>query len=170
MERRRKCEQSLTHERLVELVNYDAETGEFSWRQTRSGRRSGTFGFVEKNGYSRVCIDGERYLLHRLAWFYVTGKFPVNQLDHIDRNNGNNRFFNLREATSSENNMNVGVRQSNSSGATNIWYEPDRMKFRVGVKARGKTHYAGRFDTFDAALVARNDLVQKLHQEFGVLL
>ncbi|MFW4291481.1 HNH endonuclease [Salmonella enterica subsp. enterica serovar Paratyphi C] len=46
-------------------------------------------------GYIRIYINKKWYLAHRLAWLYVTGKWPINVIDHINRNKADNRFINL---------------------------------------------------------------------------
>ena len=53
--------------------------------------------------YQRITIGGYDYYAHRLAWFYVYGEWPVNELDHIDEDKENNAIDNLREATHAEN-------------------------------------------------------------------
>jgi hypothetical protein len=159
----------ITQKRLKEVVTYDPETGKFCWKQTRSGRRSGIFGSIDANGYGRVCIDGKRYLLHRLAFLYMTGKFPENHVDHVDRVKLNNAWVNLRNAVPVENNRNVGMRVVNTSGATGVWWEKDRCKFRVGIKAGGRTIYGSRHNDFESAIQQRNEMVVKYHADFGVL-
>ena len=64
-------------ERLKEVVSYDMTSGEFTWigrgRGIRTGRQAGS---VEPNGYRVIRIDGADHYAHRLAWFWVNGKFP----------------------------------------------------------------------------------------------
>jgi hypothetical protein len=43
--------------------------------------------------------------LHRLAFALVTGRWP-HMIDHEDRNPSNNKWFNLREVNSSQNQKN----------------------------------------------------------------
>jgi hypothetical protein len=81
----------LTQERLKELFNYDPVTGFF----TRLKRTSSNTIIGEKvggniNGYLRVSIDNKFYLLHRLAFLYMEGEFPIEFVDHIDGCGSNN--------------------------------------------------------------------------------
>ena len=54
-------------------------------------------GSVHSTGYVRIGIDGRKYTSHRLAWLYVHGVWPSDQIDHINRNRSDNRIANLRE-------------------------------------------------------------------------
>jgi hypothetical protein len=100
----------LTRRRLRELIDYDPATGAFSWRVSRqrvnAGDRAGTLSVY---GYRVICIDGACYRGGRLAWFYVRGRWPREQIDHRDRDRANDRFENLRLATQLLNNQNRGA-------------------------------------------------------------
>jgi len=89
-------------------------------------------------------------LAHRLAFLYMEGVFPPNQVDHIDRNRKNNRWENLRTATNAENCRNrtgvIGVYENKKTGG---WYAS------IGVE--GKSKYLGYFKTKEDALKARQD-------------
>lgn len=90
----------LTQARLKELFHYDKETGAFTHIKARRGVRVGKIlGCLANNGYLVIRADGKLYLAHRLAWMYVHGAFPPDQLDHINRMRTDNRLCNLRLAT-----------------------------------------------------------------------
>jgi len=75
----------LTQEKLREYLIYSPETGEFKWRKNRGRARSGGLaGAPDRNKYIRVWIYGQKYLAHRLAWFYMTGTWPDEQIDHCN--------------------------------------------------------------------------------------
>ena len=91
----------LTAQRLREALHYDPETGVFTWAtavssKTVPGARAGNQHIA---GYFRIRLDGYSYKAHRLAWLYMTGAWPAECIDHINRNNSDNRFSILREAT-----------------------------------------------------------------------
>lgn len=83
----------LTHARLRELLDYNAETGVFTWRVSRQGhcKAGSAAGARRHDGYIRICVDQRRVWGHRLAWFYVHGEWPSQQIDHINGNPSDNR-------------------------------------------------------------------------------
>lgn len=99
----------LTQERLKELLEYNSDTGEFtcikdSGTKWKAGKVAGHHHW---NGYIVIGIDSKSYKAHRLAFFYMTGKWPTHQVDHINGKRSDNRFVNLREATPSQNQQNL---------------------------------------------------------------
>lgn len=102
----------LTHARLLELLHYDPDFGEFRNRVRRG--QIGLAGFRTASehgrGYRTLKVDGRKYLAHRLAWFYVHGEWPPRglEIDHVNRVRDDNRISNLRVVTRSENNRNRG--------------------------------------------------------------
>lgn len=94
----------LVHSDVLELLDYDIETGVFTWKKQRRGVRVGIpLGTCNGFGYLRITVLGQSYYAHRLAWFYVHGFWPKNEVDHINSIRSDNRICNLREATTSEN-------------------------------------------------------------------
>lgn len=97
----------ISRERLKELFSYDPETGVFLHLVgNRRIKRGASAVGITSRGYARVYILGRSYCAHRLAWLYVYGRWPLEELDHIDRNKLNNRIDNLREVTHYENILN----------------------------------------------------------------
>ena len=89
---------SLTAERLREQLRYDAETGVFTRRVGRGHARAGDMaGTVHRTGYVRISIDGGKYTAHHLAWLYVHGVWPSDQIEHINRKRSDNRLVDLKE-------------------------------------------------------------------------
>lgn len=99
----------MTQDELQKLLNYDPYSGVFTWKQYRNqlALKGGIAGNIRPDGYIQIKVKGKLYLAHRLAWLYVTGKWPSMDIDHIDGGRRNNRFSNLREATRSENKHNT---------------------------------------------------------------
>lgn len=107
---------TLTHARLLDLLDYDPETGVFTRRQAVGKLKAGAvFGSKNGHGYLHGWLDGRNlYKCHQLAWFYVHGEWPPRPLDHRDRNRANNRISNLRLTNHIENGQNQVGRKAGS--------------------------------------------------------
>lgn len=103
----------LTHARLRELIHYDPDTGVMTWRIARRAQAppGDVAGGPTQKGYWHIRIDGTLYKRHRLAWLYMTETTPSEEVDHINRKAGDDRFTNLRLATPSDNKCNQGIPQ-----------------------------------------------------------
>lgn len=150
----------ITHKRLKELLHYDPDTGVFTWAVPRKG--TGGVGSVAgrsnpSNKYWEICIDYRRYLAHRLAWLYMTGEWPNEDIDHIDRNRTNNAFRNLREATRSQNLWNTGARGTQVNGA----------RWQAVISTRGVKSCLGTYDTEQEAHEVYVAAATKLRGEFA---
>lgn len=103
----RRFRNDIAHDRLKEVLSYDPLTGAFMWLARRGRQALGTnAGTTQNEGYVVIRVDGVRYLAQRLAWFYMTGKWPKAQVDHKNRKRGDNRWGNLREANQAQQNLN----------------------------------------------------------------
>ena len=67
-------------------------------------------------GYFHGIIFNRLYHVHRVIWFYMTGNFPKDQIDHINHIRNDNRWINLREASIQENDKNRSKAINNISG------------------------------------------------------
>ena len=146
----------LTQERLKELLNYDPETGVFVWikkpaNQINIGDAAGN---LNLDGYRRICLGGAEFRAHRLAWLYMTGSFPPDEIDHINRDRADNRFANLRAATSSENKHNAGKRKRNICGYKGVSYDKHAKKWRAQIAFNRVLKHLGLFLTPEEASAA----------------
>ncbi|HIE5873633.1 TPA: HNH endonuclease signature motif containing protein [Pseudomonas aeruginosa] len=152
--------ETLTQERLKELLRYDTETGEFTWLARKGSRAlvGSKAGSNDGQGYIRIAIDGRRYRAHRLAWLYCYGKWPAAQVDHLNHRRDDNRLSNLREASHSENQRNASLCRRNTSGELEISLEASRQKWRVliSIDETGKRKHIGYFCSFEEARSARD--------------
>lgn len=147
---------NLAHARLTELLNYDPETGIFSWKVDRQRVRKGdTSGYPDKAGYLQIGIDGRLYLAHRLAWFYVNGSWPKLEIDHINRDKADNRICNLRLATRRENILNKAPSKVNNSGVTGVYWNKSAGKWHAQIYSNGKRFSLGMFTQKESAIEAR---------------
>lgn len=96
---------------VTKLVKYDPETGVLSRKTTREVKFSQSTEHVyhkriSPGGYISIWIKGTTYYGHRIAWFLMTGEQPPVDIDHRDRDKGNNKWSNLRAATRADNIVN----------------------------------------------------------------
>ncbi len=144
---------------IKNLLDYDPETGLFHWRIKRKGMNPGdAAGSINPRGYCRIQIDGRIYLAHRLAWFFAHGKWPTDQIDHINGNKSDNSISNLREATGAQN-------CRNRRGVIGVYRR--KWGWEATIMADGKAHYLGKFKTKSQALAVRKEAVARLHGEFA---
>lgn len=163
---KREVTQTLVHE----LLSYEPETGSFTWNIQRRGKKpaDGFAGSVNKiSGYRVINIDRTEYKAHRLAWLYMTGKWPVEFIDHKNGDRSDNRWCNLREATHSQNMRNRGVLPTNTSGLKGVVWHKRQKKWCAQSKLNGKNIYLGSFDCPAAAHFAYVVWADIHHGEFA---
>lgn len=143
---------TLTHERLRAALRYDPATGIFTNVITRhwSARSGDSAGSATNTGYIEIGLDGARYLAHRLAWFWMTGRWPQQVIDHIDGNGLNNKWDNLRDVAQRVNSQNM--RQATAKSSTGLLgaYRVGR-RFKASLRIGGKVVHVGHFATAEQA-------------------
>lgn len=156
----------LTQARLKELLHYDPDTGVFTNIKARQNVRVGSVtGCVSTTtGYVGIKVDCRKYQAHRLAWLYVHGSFPPEQLDHINRVRTDNRLCNLRLATSIENGQNRSMPRNNTSGHVGVSWSKAKRKWLAEIMLDGKNIRLGLFTDKDQAVKARLEAKSKHHQ------
>lgn len=140
-------------ETLKAELSYNPETGLFTGRKLRGGRKAGgVAGYTHKaTRYVVIEVCGVPYLAHRLAWFYVHGKWPEYTIDHKNRNKSDNRVANLRDIEHCENARNVTIRKTNTSKVTGVYWHKTTGQWMVLGFRHGKQISLGYFkDWFDA--------------------
>ena len=144
---------TLTAEQLKTTLDYDAESGVFTWkiRPSKAVKAGDVAGCVEKRiGYITIGIAGRIYKAHRLAWLYTHGEWPKGLIDHINGNKADNRICNLRDVFADGNSQNVrkpNVR--NKSGFMGvIWFQ---NKWRASMSVNGKSKWLGDYSTPEEA-------------------
>jgi hypothetical protein len=143
---------NLTAERLREVLFYDPNSGVFTRIKGVKGQRAGAIcGWTDRQGYRVVCIDGNDWRAHRLAWLYITGKWPKGEIDHINRKKDDNKFVNLRESTHLQNSFNNPMRRNNTTGFTGVSPDHYTSRYIARYGFYGRSIHLGTFDTAEEA-------------------
>ena len=147
----------MTQRRLKELLSYNKLTGIFVWITGDKGyvKVGDAAGYRNKLGYFSIRIDRHLYQSHRLAFLYVAGYIPENNVDHIDRDPSNNAWSNLRDVSQLCNIRNASNRKDNTSGIKGVCFSVDRNKWCSYITNFGKTIPLGRHKDFNDAVLAR---------------
>lgn len=163
----------LTQEYLKSILNYDHDTGVFKWKHRSDipkeiNARFSSMMTGEKldHGYRRIVINSKKYYAHRLAWLYVNGYFPKITIDHIDGDKSNNKISNLREATYSQNQCNLGTAKNNRSGLKGVTYDKRQNNWFARIKINKKQIYLGSYGCPTAAHFAYCRAAKQYHGEY----
>ncbi len=155
----------ITTERLREVLAYDPDTGVFTWRVARGRQSAGAVaGSLNGSGYLLIRIDRRSYPAHRLAFVYMTGAWPENEIDHMNLDRADNRFENLREATHSQNMANGRRRSNNTSGLKGAHWRKRNRRWQAQIRVAGRKKHLGYFDTPEEANAAYREAAT---QHFG---
>lgn len=147
-----RVENILTQEELKKLVHYEPDTGSFTWKvrsayKVKVGDMAG--GVDPHSGYRVIRINGKNYPAHRLAFLYITGSFPKQQVDHINRVRDDNRWVNLREVSPKENQMNRSIGKNNNSEVMGVSWCRTTHKWIASITVNGKLKHLGYFSKND---------------------
>lgn len=159
----------LKHERLLELLYYDPESGFFTWRRNVGklrllGKRAGN---KTVRGYWLLCVDKIQFSAHHVAWFYMTKTWPPNELDHANGKRTDNRFVNLRLATIEQNAQNS--RSRSWHGYKGIFYCRITRRWRARIKVKKQIVDLGRHAGKEAAARVYDEQAKKYYGEFAWL-
>ena len=137
---------------LKALLSYSPETGVFTWiAEKRSGLpKSRIAGTLRPKGYVTICVAGKVYSAHRLAWLYMTGAFPLDQIDHINGKKNDNSWRNLRDVSGSVNQQNRNTPMATNSARMLGAFRSGKL-FCSKIRIDGEQKYLGTFKTAEAA-------------------
>ena len=159
----------LTIEQLKEVLDYNPDTGVFTWKKTCRNRVvvGSVAGNKDNHGYICIKINRKPYKAHRLAYLYMTGNFPENFIDHINHIRDDNRWTNLRDATYSQNQFNKSTNKTNTSGYKGVSWNKQVKKWRAQIKYMKKSIYIGYYTTPQEAAEAYNKKAIELSGKFA---
>ena len=138
----------MIQEELKNYLNYDKETGIFTWNNPISFKvKKGQVAGSPSHGYIGIRIKTKLYLAHRLAYIYENGDIQEGLvIDHINGNRKDNRIINLRAITQQENAYNTIKPHKNSSHKC-IVTTFDKNAWLSRIRVGGKRITIGRFKT-----------------------
>lgn len=138
----------LTQQELQLNIHYDPISGVFI-RLKGKGTGSTINGVNKYRQYQYIRVLGSRYMAHRLAWLYIHGKWPISDIDHINRIKYDNRISNLREVTKNENQYNRVLSTNSSTGAKGVY--KTKHGYIAQITINSKPIYLGTYGTVGEA-------------------
>lgn len=134
----------ITQAELKEKVDYNPDTGLFVRKDKKN-----TVWALTNTGYLRITLKNKEYLQHRLAWLYVYGSFPKDEIDHINGIRSDNRICNLRDVSHRENLQNQTYHRNGKLAGCR--YVSKIQKWRSRIVVNGKRYEVGVFKTEEEA-------------------
>lgn len=152
----------ITHEELLRLLEYRPETGQFIRRVWIKGRKAGSVaGSVHETKpgqkYRSIVVAKTRCMASHLAFFYMTGQWPEDEIDHKNGDSTDDRWENLRPATRAQNEVNKGAYKNNKTGLKGVRFYPRDSRYRVAIMRGRRRVSLGSYETAEeaAAVYAR---------------
>lgn len=158
----------LTQSDLKKILAYNPDTGVFTWVLSPSTRiKAGDIAGTFCHGYWHIKVKGFVHGAHRLAWLYVYGVHPSNQVDHVNGMRSDNRIQNLREVNTSQNMQNQRkVRSDSKSGLIGATRQSLTGRWTSQIRTNGKSTFLGYFDSAEEAHIAYMEAKRKFHPFF----
>lgn len=162
------AKQNFTLARVHELLNYDKNSGIFTWKKSLRGpvKAGDQAGYKRSDGYIKIKIDGSGVWAHRLAWFYVHGSWPTNFIDHINGDPSDNRMCNIRDVAPIVNSQNerAGRRRKNGGTLIGAHWSSIWRRWKSSICTNGEVKHIGWFDTEEQAHAAYISSKRLLHE------
>ena len=160
----------ITVQQLRALLDYEPATGLFRWRLRKGTKSAGAIaGKRQSCGYIQITIDRRYYYAHRLAWLHAFGKWPADQIDHINRDRADNRLANLRAASPQLNAANAKVNRNSLSGHKGVRYSRRDKAWLARIYINGRAIYLGTHQSIDAAANAYADAAREHFGAFACI-
>lgn len=152
----------ITVDKLRDRYNYDRETGKVTRKKKlgrwHAGTEVGTVGTYGRSDFKYLVWKQQGFVrpLTHLIWALETGAFPDPDvlIDHRNNNALDNRWDNLRLATSQHNNIN---RRNWGRYPKGVSVTQDGKKFRTRITIYGKTRSLGIYSDLNDAEQAYNN-------------
>lgn len=121
---------------------------------------------MTKPGYWVIGLKGRLCMAHQLVWLVEMGRWPENEIDHINTEKLDCRISNLRLATHAQNGKNTRgwKRKSLPKG---VFVRCDKKAYYSCLMVDGRRIYLGSFATVNEARVAYAAAAKEHHGEFA---
>jgi hypothetical protein len=158
----------VTQSDLKELMNYDESTGIFTWSKARRGVITNKpLGTDNGFGYLRITVCGRSYYAHRLAWLYVHGEMPKQEIDHINGIKNDNRVCNLRDVSGFDNKQNkINPTSKSKTKILGVSWHEKAKKWQAHICIYKQRKYLGIFETQELAKQAYLKERERFNYEF----
>jgi hypothetical protein len=180
-------EKSITADAIRDLFEYDPATGLLIWKPRTPSMFRGTAkrtpdhacanwnsryagkiaGSPNVYGHIRIAINKVLFQAHRIAFAIMNGRWPDELIDHKDSTRSNNSYYNIREATSSQNMANQRIRSDNISGFKGVSFDNRRRKWVAQIRKDKKHIFLGYFDSAESASIIYQEAAISLFGEFS---
>lgn len=111
--------------------------------------------------YLGVECEGKTHAMHRFVWFLITGEWPKDDIDHVNRDKHCNAWVNLREATRAENCQNRIENCNNLLKVKGVRQLPSG-NYDARITLEGITYQLGTFGSIEEARNARRQAEKDL--------
>lgn len=169
---------------LKQIMNYNSVTGRFKyvdhrprnhftsgtgysvWHRKCAGKDADNIQVCKSRGYyhrREFRLKGHRFLCHKVAWYFMTGIYPLFDIDHINGDSTDNRWENLRDG-SKVNMHNMKIFKNNTSGFNGVSFDKSKGKYvayyncPVEGKPKKIGHYDCPLEAGEASRCKRNEL------------
>lgn len=167
---------SLTHKQYNDFeLNLEDEYGKYGIGYCHNTGKAFYFDMDDYNKIKRYCwsehVDYHGYV--RLQAQVNSKSTTMSHLlgyrtyDHVDRNTLNNRKYNFREATCSQNNMNQSISSNNTSGFIGVSWSKSKNKWEAYINIDKKYSYLGSYANKNDAIIVRLKAEKKYYGEFA---
>jgi hypothetical protein len=113
-------------------------------------------------------VFGRPVLVHRLAFFWMYGVWPKDEIDHVNGTKDDNRLINIRPATRSQNERNKGPTRRNTSSHKGVFWSNRDQRWVAKIAVDGRQiSIPGKFRTAVEASRAYQRYATQFHGQYA---
>jgi len=175
--------QELTQELLKQLIDYDPDTGVFTWRERplsmfkyqhdckgwNKKYANKEAGSIKIDKLGAICMQitllSKVYKLSRLTFLYVNGAYPINDIDCIDGDFTNLKWKNIRECTRTDTRYKT-IKSKGDVNIIGVHFCNRERKYISKITVKGKSITLGQFNTPEEAHQAYVNAKRQISPEF----